>query len=125
MSITERYERRTPRSAALAEEARRWLPGGDTRTTTWYPPYPIFVARGAGAEIEDVDGNRYLDLLGNYTSQVHGHAHPVLMDAIRAQLDDGTSFAAPHAHQVRLARMLCERVEAVESVRFTNSGTEA
>jgi glutamate-1-semialdehyde 2,1-aminomutase len=124
-TITERYRSRTPRAAALAGEAKRWLPGGDTRTTTWYPPYPIFAAGGSGAYLEDVDGNRYLDLLGNYTSQIHGHAHPVLMDAIRAQLERGTSFAAPHEHQVRLARMLCERVEAVESVRFTNSGTEA
>jgi glutamate-1-semialdehyde 2,1-aminomutase len=124
-TITETYLARTPRSAALAEEAKRWLPGGDTRTTTWFAPYPIFASGGHGAYLEDADGNRYLDLLNNYTSQIHGHAHPALMDAIRAQLDRGTSFAAPHENQVRLARMLCERVDALESVRFANSGTEA
>jgi glutamate-1-semialdehyde 2,1-aminomutase len=124
-AIVDRYVARTVRSGEQAAEARRWLPGGDTRSTTWFAPYAPFVAEGEGAFFTDVDGNRYLDLLNNYTSQIHGHAHPVVMDAIRAQLPKGASFAAPHENQVRLARMLCERVESIERVRFTNSGTEA
>ena len=52
------------------------MPGGDTRSTAWFPPYPPFASSGAGAYFEDADGNRYIELLNNYTSLIHGHAHP-------------------------------------------------
>jgi glutamate-1-semialdehyde 2,1-aminomutase len=86
---------------------------------------PAVCRRGEGRVLQDVDGNRYVELLNNYTSLVHGHAHPDVVDAVREQLARGASFAAPHESTVRLARMLCERVSSVERVRFTNSGTEA
>jgi glutamate-1-semialdehyde 2,1-aminomutase len=123
--ITERYLARTPQSAARNAEAGRWLPGGDTRSTAWFPPYPPFVAEGKGCSFTDVDGNRYVELLNNYTSLVHGHAHPAVVDAAQRQLARGASFAAPHDSTITLARMLCDRVDSVERVRFTNSGTEA
>jgi glutamate-1-semialdehyde 2,1-aminomutase len=124
-TILERYLERTRESARLNEEARRSLPGGDTRSTAWFAPYPPFAAEGRGPHFTDADGNRYVELLNNYTSLVHGHAHPAVVAAIREQLGRGASFAAPHENTVRLARMLCERVESIERVRFTNSGTEA
>jgi glutamate-1-semialdehyde 2,1-aminomutase len=123
--ITARYLARTPRSAARSAEAGNWLPGGDTRSTAWFPPYPPFVAEGKGAFFTDVDGNRYVELLNNYTSLVHGHALPTVVEAVQRQLERGASFAAPHESTVSLARILCERVPSVERVRFTNSGTEA
>jgi glutamate-1-semialdehyde 2,1-aminomutase len=123
--ILERYLERTPRSARASEEARQALPGGDTRTSIWFDPYPPLVAEGRGATFLDVDGNRYVELLNNYTSLVHGHAHPEVVAAVREQLEHGMSFASLHPATVRLARMLCDRVPSIERLRFTNSGTEA
>jgi glutamate-1-semialdehyde 2,1-aminomutase len=124
-AIAEGYVARTPRSAKLNAEAKRSMPGGDTRSTAWFPPYPPFASRGAGAYFEDVDGNRYIELLNNYTSLIHGHAHPVVVEAISKQLGRGACFAAPHENTLRLSQMLCERVPSIERVRFANSGTEA
>jgi glutamate-1-semialdehyde 2,1-aminomutase len=119
------YAARTPRSATRAAEAARYLPGGDTRSITWFRPHPLFVEEGRGYELVDVDGNVYLDLLSNYTSLIHGHAHPKIAAAVARQTAHGTAFAAAHDGQVRLARLLCERVGSLERVRFCNSGTEA
>lgn len=124
-AIEATYAARTPGSARRAAEAERFLPGGDTRSITWFGPHPLYIERGRGCELVDVDGNVYLDLLLNYTSLVHGHAHPTILDAIAEQAARGTAFAAAHDGQVRLARLLCERVGSVELVRFCNSGTEA
>lgn len=73
----------------------------------------------------DVDGNPYLDFLGNYTSLVHGHAHPAIVEAIARQASRGTAHAAGNQAAVELAESLVERVPSVERVRFANSGTEA
>jgi glutamate-1-semialdehyde 2,1-aminomutase len=124
-AIVERYTARTPVSRALFEEAARWLPGGDTRSITWFAPHPVVVEEGHGFELVDADGNRYLDLLGNYTSLIHGHAHPAVVEALERRLRRGTAFAAAHEAQARLAQALCERVASLERVRFCNSGTEA
>jgi len=119
------YAARTVASASRAAEASRVMPGGDTRSITWFRPHPLFVEEGRGCELVDVDGHVYLDLLSNYTSLVHGHAHPAIAAAVARQAARGTAFAAAHDGQVRLARLLCERVSSVERVRFCNSGTEA
>ena len=79
-SIEQLYRTRTPGSAALGERAARVMPGGDTRSVTFHRPYPLAIARGAGPFLWDVDGNRYIDLLGNYTSLVHGDAYPPITD---------------------------------------------
>lgn len=109
----------------MMERARRVLPGGDTRTGVYYAPYPAFMVQGSGAYLTDLDGNQYLDFLNNYTSLVHGHAHPALLNAAREQLPNGTAFASPMVKQIELAELLCARVPSVEHVRFCNSGTEA
>ena len=115
----------TQRSADLAARLRRSLPGGDTRTGTFYRPYPIAIERGDGFRIWDVDGNEYIDCLGNFSSLVHGYSAPEIIAALTAQLQNGTAFAAPHAYQADVAERLRERVSSVEHVRFGNSGTEA
>jgi glutamate-1-semialdehyde 2,1-aminomutase len=125
LAIVASYIARTSKSAALNAEAKRSMPGGDTRSTAWFSPYPPFAAQGSGAFFTDVDGNRYIELLNNYSSLVHGHAHPEVVEAIREQLGRGASFAAPHENTMRLAQMIRERVASIERVRFTNSGTEA
>jgi glutamate-1-semialdehyde 2,1-aminomutase len=119
------YRRRTPTSAARFEEARRVMPGGDTRTVAFYPPYPLTVDRGQGCRFTDVDGNAYIDLLNNYTSLIHGHAHPAIVAAVQEQLPKGTNFAAGLVAQTQLAGILTSRVASVDLIRFTNSGTEA
>jgi len=120
-----RYESQTKGSRRLFRRLSRSLPGGETRSVTFYRPYPIALARGAGCRVRDVDGNEYLDVLNNYTSLVHGHAHPEIVHAIHAAAADGTAFPAPFPEQAELAELLTSRYPAVERVRFTNSGTEA
>lgn len=119
------YERRTPLSMELRGAFRAVLPGGDTRSVASFAPYPAVLDRGAGARVWDVDGNDYLDLLNNYTSLVHGHAHPRITEAIVTAAGQGTVHPAPHRSQLALAELLVERFPAVEQVRFTNSGSEA
>jgi glutamate-1-semialdehyde 2,1-aminomutase len=119
------YLEHTPRSRHLQERLQRVMPGGDTRSVTWFEPYPVAVERAHGHQLRDVDGNTYVDLLNNYTALVHGHAHPRIVEAIAAQASRGTVYPAPHRGQLRLAEELVRRVPSVELVRFTNSGSEA
>ncbi len=122
--ITE-FRERTSGSAEAAARAKKVLPGGDTRTVAFHAPYPLTVAEGSGCRFVDVDGNEYIDTLNNYTSLIHGHAHPAIISAVTEQLGKGTSYATAIAVQTRLAEILTERVASVDLIRFTNSGTEA
>jgi len=124
-ALIEAYRARTPRSAALFERATRVLPGGSTRTTVFAPPYPPYVASGAGIRVTDVDGNAYRDFLGNYTSLILGHAHPAVVAAVEAQVRRGSAFGAPSEVEVALAEVLVQRVDSIDRIRFTNTGTEA
>jgi glutamate-1-semialdehyde 2,1-aminomutase len=119
------YRRTTPASHALHERAVRVMPGGTTRTTTFFDPYPLYLDRGQGCRIWDVDGTERIDMLGNYTAMILGHAHPKVVEAIQRQAARGTGFAAANPLEVQLATLLCERVPSLDSVRFCNSGTEA
>jgi glutamate-1-semialdehyde 2,1-aminomutase len=115
----------TKNSAALAERLQQLLPGGDTRSAGYYPPYPIAMARGEGCRLYDLDGNVYVDFLSNYTSLIHGNAHPAIADAIAAQARRGTAFTAATPMLGDLAERIVARVESIERLRFVNSGTEA
>jgi glutamate-1-semialdehyde 2,1-aminomutase len=119
------YASKTGRSRALHEEAVAVMPGGNSRTTTFFDPYPFYFQRGQGARIWDADGVERVDFNGNYTSLVLGHAVPDVVKAVQAVAESGLSFPGPTEHEVRLAEALVRRVPSVESVRFTNSGTEA
>ena len=124
-AIEERYRSITPKSAALANRAQRVMPGGDTRSVQHYRPYSLTIARAEGPFLHDLDGNRYIDLLGNYTSLVHGNAYPPIIEAIKAAAANGSAWPARSERQVELAELLCQRVRSIEQVRFCNSGTEA
>ena len=91
-AIVDRYLARTPKSAERNAEAAKSMPGGDTRSTAWFQPYPPFVAEGHGAAFTDIDGNRYIELLNNYTSLIHGHAHPAVVEAIQQQVARGSAL---------------------------------
>ena len=101
------------------------MPGGDTRSTTYFRPFPSFIKEANGCRMTDVDGNTYIDFLNNYASLVHGHAYPRILEAVKEQLSKGWAYAAPMEHQYRLAKIICARFPSVERVRFNNSGTEA
>ena len=113
-----------PTSEKLIEEARRYLPGGDTRASAHYKPFPVFMEAGEGCTLRDVDGHRYIDFMNNFTSLIHGHAHPPTVAAVAEQVARGTAYAAPTESQIELARMICERVPSVDELRFTSSGSE-
>jgi glutamate-1-semialdehyde 2,1-aminomutase len=119
------YLERNRRSADLYSRALQVLPGGNTRTTVFFSPYPFYAVRGEGFRVWDADGNVRIDFLNNYTSLILGHAHPRVVAAIAEAAARGTAFAAPTEYEILLAEELCRRVRSVERVRFTNSGTEA
>lgn len=120
-----RYLERTSRSKEIFQTARQYVAGGVSRSPLYYDPYPVVVKEGRGAEIEDVDGNVYLDFINNFTSLILGHAHPAIVQAVEEALEKGTAFAAPVQQEQELARLISERLPSVQRLRFTNSGTEA
>lgn len=115
-------------SAELFHHARDLMPGGVNSPVRAFGSVggtPRFIARGQGAYFWDEDGNRYLDYVGSWGPLIHGHAPAFIHDALRAQLDLGTSFGAPTALEVEMAREVIESVPSIEMVRMVNSGTEA
>ena len=120
-----RYLELTPKSRAIWEEAKEYLPGGDSRNSIFWEPYPIFLEACSGYHAVDADGVDRMDFINTMSTMILGHAPPVVMSAVREQLERGVAYNAPNLHQVRLAKILCERIPSFDLVRFTNSGTEA
>jgi len=120
-----RFAARRPRTAALHERARAVLPGGNTRSVLYHRPFPLRIARGWAAVLEDVDGHQYVDLLGEFSAGLYGHSNPVIVKAMTDALAEGISRGAHTGHEVDLAEAVCARFASIERVRFTNSGTEA
>jgi len=116
------------RSAEIYRRALHRLPGGvnsPVRAMRAIDRDPIFIDRGEGAEIVDVDGNRYVDYVCSWGPLIHGHAHPHVLAAVSAAAAKGTSFGAPTLGEVQLAEEVAARMESVEMLRMTSSGTEA
>src|SRR5215204_97949 len=96
MSITDAgYGIRTERSREIVERLEHSIPGGNTRSLAYFPPYPLVISSGSGCRIWDADGNEFIDLLNNYTAAVHGHAVPAINEAMSDQATLGTAFPAP------------------------------
>ncbi len=123
--ILDTYSRRTAGSLAAHTRASTRLPGGVNRNITHFAPHPLFVDHASGAYVFDLDGNQYLDLLGNYTSMIFGHGHPETVEAVRSQLQSGAAWAAASAVEFQLADTIAQRIPSMPLVRFTSSGTEA
>jgi glutamate-1-semialdehyde 2,1-aminomutase len=135
-------DRLSARAAEIADTETATLLANTTMSREWYEralqsmplgvpssfqagdPYPIYIERGEGAHVWDVDGTDYLDFHGGFGVGVCGHAHPKIVEAITRAAKTGTHFAAPTATTVRMAEELCERFD-LDQVRFANSGTEA
>ena len=116
------------RSAALYRRAVEVMPGGvssPVRAMRAIGRDPVFLARGEGAEVVDVDGNRYVDYVCSWGPLIHGHAHPDVLEAIAEAATRGTSFGAPTPGEVELASEVARRIDGVQMLRMTSSGTEA
>ena len=118
------YQRQNPASLSRFEQAKTVIPGGNTRLTAYFAPYPFYAVKGEGSRIYDLDGNVRLDFYNNATSLIFGHAYPPVVAAISDQASKGTAFAIPTEPEVELAQLLTARLPSVEQIRFTNSGTE-
>ena len=120
-----RYLEMTPNSRAKWEEACHYLPGGDSRNSIFWKPYPVFIVDASGSRVMDADGVQRIDFINTMTTMILGHGPEPVVSAIRRQLDRGLGYNAPNEKQVDLARILCERIPSFDLCRFTNSGTEA
>lgn len=118
------YRDRTPGSREAFKRAGSVMPGV-AKGAYYYAPYPVTIARAEGCHLYDVDGNRYVDFANHHTTQILGHQHPAVVQAVERQLAQGIAVAAPMGIETALAEALCRRVPSLEMVRFCNSGTEA
>lgn len=123
----EGYRRATPGSAALHARTSVRLPAGVTSNVKYFAPYPIYMARGEGARLWDVDGREYVDYCLAFGPLVTGHGHPRVLEAVRAETARAGTFilGAPSDLELRLADRLAALLPSAEMVRFTGSGTEA
>lgn len=115
-------------SAINYERARRFMPGGvnsPVRAFRAVDQTPIFIERGRGCRITDVDGNAYIDYVCSWGPLILGHAHPAVVEAVREAAESGTSFGTATTRETELACLLVEALPGVEMVRLVNSGTEA
>jgi len=116
------------RSKKLFQHAKEVIPGGvnsPVRACKSVGRDPVFIDRAEGCMVYDADGNSYIDYVGSWGPMILGHRHPVVVSAIKATLERGTSFGAPTDLEIELAEMVIAAVPSIDTVRFVNSGTEA
>lgn len=121
-------ERKDTNSKAAFEQAKKVIPGGVNSPVRAYKSVgltPVYVERGAGSRIYDIDGNEFVDYIGSWGPLILGHAHPEVIEALKRTAEKGTSFGAPTELETRMAELVCERMPSVDIVRMVNSGTEA
>lgn len=121
--------RRVDSSAALFERASQYIPGGVNSPVRAFRSVgltPLYIDHGKGAHVFDVDGNEYIDYISSWGPLLLGHAYPPIQEAIRSELEKGTSYGACNAREVEMAELICTKFfPSVERVRMVNSGTEA
>ncbi len=118
----------TSRNEALFARAQKHIPGGvnsPVRAFRSVGGTPLFFQKGAGAKVQDADGQWYTDYVGSWGPMILGHAHPEVIAAVQAAVVDGLSFGAPTEKEVEIADLLCEMVPSMDMVRLVSSGTEA
>jgi glutamate-1-semialdehyde 2,1-aminomutase len=128
VQVTSEAPRSRDASAALEARATEVIPGGVNSPVRAFKAVgggPVFMRRGRGCTVEDVDGNTYLDYLGSWGPLILGHAHPAVVDAVREAAGDGTSFGAPTEREVLLAEAIRRALPSIQLVRLVSSGTEA
>jgi glutamate-1-semialdehyde 2,1-aminomutase len=120
----QQFADRNPGSRRYFDDASTVMPGGHTRTVLTHPPFPLAFVAGEGATLTDIDGHRYIDLLGDYTAGLLGHSERRVLDAVTTALQANVSVGGVHPAEAVLAHRMCDRF-GIDRVRFTNSGTEA
>lgn len=116
------------KSEQLFEQAKKFIPGGVNSPVRAFKSVggsPVFMAKGNGSKMYDVDGNEYIDYIGSWGPHLFGHNPSFIIDALKSAIDNGTSFGAPTEIEVKTAQLITELVPSVEMVRMVNSGTEA
>ena len=119
------FSEKTPRSRALHQRALSLLPNGVTHIGRYLEPHSVYIERAQGARKWDVDGNEYVDYLGGHGALLLGHNHPVVLEAVAAQIGRGAHYGASHALEVEWAELVHQMIPSAEQVCFTASGTEA
>ncbi|MCT1403666.1 glutamate-1-semialdehyde 2,1-aminomutase [Paenibacillus sp. p3-SID867] len=115
-------------SRSAFEEAKLYIPGGVNSPVRAFKSVgltPIYIDRGEGSRVYDIDGNSFIDYVGSWGPLIMGHAHPEVVEALQETAAKGTSFGAPTLLETKMAKLVCERVPSIEVVRMVNSGTEA
>ncbi|WP_339271571.1 glutamate-1-semialdehyde 2,1-aminomutase [Paenibacillus sp. FSL K6-1330] len=115
-------------SRSAFEEAKLYIPGGVNSPVRAFKSVgltPIYIDRGEGSRVYDIDGNSFIDYVGSWGPLIMGHAHPEVVEALQETAGKGTSFGAPTLLETKMAKLVCERVPSMEVVRMVNSGTEA
>ncbi|MCU7493104.1 MAG: glutamate-1-semialdehyde 2,1-aminomutase [Ignavibacteria bacterium] len=116
------------KSEKLFEEAKKYIPGGVNSPVRAFKSVggsPLFITKGYGSKIEDVDGNEYVEYIGSWGPHLFGHNPDFIKNALLKAIENGTSFGAPTELEVDMAKLIAELVPSVEMVRMVNSGTEA
>ena len=114
-----------PKSKILYEKAKKLMPGGVNSPVRAFKPYPFFTSYAKGSKIHDVDGNVYIDYCLAYGPLMLGHARTEVIEAVREQLEKGTTYGTPTEAEVRLAELVTSVVPSMEMLRLVNTGTEA
>lgn len=115
-------------SRSAFEEAKLYIPGGVNSPVRAFKSVgltPIYIDRGEGSRVYDIDGNSFIDYVGSWGPLIMGHTHPEVVEALQETAAKGTSFGAPTLLETKMAKLVCERVPSIEVVRMVNSGTEA
>ncbi|MGF9711388.1 glutamate-1-semialdehyde 2,1-aminomutase [Paenibacillus naphthalenovorans] len=126
--MNEKRKRSDTRSAEAFAEAKKYIPGGVNSPVRAFKSVgltPLFVVKGAGSRVYDVDGNEFIDYIGSWGPLILGHAHPEVIEAVKRTAELGTSFGAPTELETEMAKLVVERIPSIEVVRMVNSGTEA
>jgi len=121
----QRYTEKNPKSLAQNKKASKVLPGGNTRTVLFSDPFPITLVSAHDCYVESLDGDHYVDYVGEYTAGLFGHSNAQIKEAVRQALDSGWVRGGHIPQEEQLARIICDRFPAIDQIRFTNSGTEA
>jgi glutamate-1-semialdehyde 2,1-aminomutase len=119
------YVARTPRSRAIYEDARNYLPGGVSGNAKFLKPYPLYVKSARGSHVTDVDGNDYVDLLDAVGAAILGHGHESIRRAVKEQIDEAILPLMATELEVKLAKQVSRLMDYMEMLRFVNSGSEA
>ncbi|WP_426448692.1 glutamate-1-semialdehyde 2,1-aminomutase [Paenibacillus sp. S-38] len=126
--MKDQRKRSDERSAQAFAEAKQYIPGGVNSPVRAFKSVgltPLFIQRGAGSRVYDIDGNEFIDYIGSWGPLILGHAHPEVIEAVKQTAELGTSFGAPTELETRMAKLVTERMPSMELVRMVNSGTEA